>query len=101
MDLCLRARAAGIPTVLDPEPGLRHLGGPRHGPAYGGEPFELLARRRRSVVAENLGERARELDDAAQAVTFATRSIARAALGRDGGRERAQLAAVRRARRPA
>ena len=101
MDLCLRARAAGIPSVLDPSLALRHLGGHATRPAYGGEPHELLARRRRSVVAGNLGARARTLDDAAQALTFATRSLARAALGRDGARERAQLAAVRRARRAA
>lgn len=101
MDLCLRARAAGIPSVLDPSVALRHIGGHATRPAYGGEPHELLARRRRSVVAANLGGRARRLDDAAQALTFATRSLARVSLGRDGGRERAQLAAVRRARRAA
>ena len=27
LDLCLRARAAGVPTVLHPEVALRHLGG--------------------------------------------------------------------------
>jgi N-acetylglucosaminyl-diphospho-decaprenol L-rhamnosyltransferase len=101
MDLCLRARAAGVPSVLDPSVALLHLGGHATRRAYGGEPHELLARRRRSVVETNLGARARALDDAAQALTFATRSLARASLGRDGGRERAQLAAVRRARRAA
>src|SRR5205085_172986 len=38
MDLCLRARAAGIPTVLDPSVGVRHLGGHATRPAYAGEP---------------------------------------------------------------
>ena len=55
MDLCLRARAAGIPTVLDPRVRIRHLGGHATGPAYAGEPHELLARRRREVVAANRG----------------------------------------------
>lgn len=101
MDLCLRARAAGVPSVLDPGTRLRHLGGHATRPAYGGEPHDLLARRRRAVVEANLGPRARALDDAAQALTFATRALARVAAGRDAGRERAQLAAVRRARSPA
>lgn len=101
MDLCLRARAAGVPSVLDPGVALRHLGGHATRRAYAGEPHDLLARRRRSVVEANLGARAGELDDATQALTFATRALARAVLGRDGGRERAQLAGVRAARRSA
>lgn len=99
MDLCLRARTAGVPTLLDPTVALRHLGGHATGPAYGGEPHELLAGRRRAVVEANLGRVACVLDDAAQALTFATRALARAALRRDHGRERAQLRAVWRARR--
>ena len=50
MDLCLRARAARIPTVLDPTVRVRHLGGHATRRAYAGEPHELLARRRREVV---------------------------------------------------
>jgi N-acetylglucosaminyl-diphospho-decaprenol L-rhamnosyltransferase len=99
LDLCLRARAAGVPTVLHPDLVLEHRGGHATGPAYGGEPHELLARRRRAVVAANLGPRAARLDDAAQALTFATRAAARTALRRDAERERAQLRALRRARR--
>jgi GT2 family glycosyltransferase len=99
LDLCLRARAAGIPTILHPDLALEHRGGHSTGPAYGGEPHELLAARRRAVVRANLGARALALDDAAQAVTFATRAIARAALRRPAGRERAQLRALRAARR--
>jgi GT2 family glycosyltransferase len=98
LDLCLRARAAGVPTVLHPDLVLEHRGGHSTEPAYGGEPHALLARRRRAVVAANLGARAAALDDAAQALTFATRAAARAALRRDGSRERAQLRAVLRAR---
>jgi N-acetylglucosaminyl-diphospho-decaprenol L-rhamnosyltransferase len=97
MDLCLRARAAGIPTVLDPSVRLRHLGGHSTRRAYAGEPHELLARRRREVVLARRGRAARGLDDAAQALTFASRAAARRALGREAGRERAQLAAFLRA----
>ena len=98
MDLCLRARAAGVPTVLDPSVRVRHLGGHATRAAYAGEPHELLARRRREVVAANLGARAAALDDLAQALTFATRAAARRAGGREADRERAQLAAVLRSR---
>jgi N-acetylglucosaminyl-diphospho-decaprenol L-rhamnosyltransferase len=99
LDLCLRARAAGVPTVLHPNLAMEHRGGHSTGPAYGGEPHELLARRRRDVVRANLGARALAVDDAAQALTFATRAAVRTALRRDARRERAQLAALRTARR--
>ncbi len=99
LDLCLRARAAGIPTVLRPEIALTHRGGHSTGPAYGGEPHELLARRRRTVVGGRLGTRALALDDAAQGITFATRALGRRIMRRDARRERAQLAALRAARR--
>jgi GT2 family glycosyltransferase len=99
LDLCLRARDAGIPTILHPTLTLEHRGGHSTGPAYGGEPLPLLARRRREVIGRHRGTRALELDDAAQALTFATRAAARALLGRDPARERAQLRALRQARR--
>jgi N-acetylglucosaminyl-diphospho-decaprenol L-rhamnosyltransferase len=98
MDLCLRARAAGVPTILDPSVRVRHLGGHATRPAYGGEPYTLLARRRREVVGANRGRAALTRDDAAQALTFATRGLARRALGRPAAREAAQLAALREAR---
>ena len=51
------ARAArprrGIPTVLHPQLRIRHTGG--HATQRGGEPFELLARRRREAIAGTLG----------------------------------------------
>ena len=86
MDLCLRARAAGIPTVLHPEVDLTHTGGHSYGTA---QP-DVLARRRREVVGANLGRRAVALDDAAQALEFAVRSWR--------GRDRARLRALRAAR---
>ncbi len=94
MDLCLRARAAGVPTVLDPSVRVRHLGGHSTGPAYAGEPHELLAQRRRAVVTANRGATAAALDDLAQALTFATR----AAIKRNADRERDQLGALLRTR---
>lgn len=97
LDLCLRAAAAGVPTELHPEVALRHLGGTSTEPHFGGEPLALLARRRREVIAANLGRRALALDDAAQALTFATRALVKGR--RRGARERAQLAALRAARR--
>ena len=97
MELCLRARAAGIPTVLHPELRVRHAGG--HATLREGEPYELLARRRREAVGRTLGPRALALDDLAQAVTFATRAAGHTVLGGDAERPRAQLAALRRALR--
>ena len=88
MDLCLRARAAGIPTVLHPEVELTHTGA--H--SYGSADPELLARRRRAVVGAALGPRALALDDAAQALEFAVRAWRE--------RDRARLRALLRARRP-
>jgi GT2 family glycosyltransferase len=99
LDLCLRARAAGVPTELRPEVRLRHAGAHATRPVFGGEPHDLQARRRREVVGGRLGRRARAADDAAQALTFATRIAARRVLRRDAERERAQLRALLRARK--
>jgi GT2 family glycosyltransferase len=97
MELCLRARAAGMPTVLHPELRIRHAGG--HATLRAGEPFELLTRRRRAVVGATRGEVALRLDDAAQALTFASRAAAHAVVGGDARRPARQLAALMRARR--
>jgi GT2 family glycosyltransferase len=86
MDLCLRARARGIPTFLHPDLAIRHTG--RHSVRQ--EPFETLARNRRDVIERRRGRRARALDDAAQALTFATRALVK----RPNDRERAQLQAL-------
>ena len=97
MDLCLRARAAGVPTVLHPEVVVRHLGGRSTARAFGGEAFDLQARRRREVVGARLGPRALRIDDGAQALTFGLR----AAVGRERDRNMAALRALRAARRMA
>lgn len=95
LELCVRARAAGVDVELRPELRVRHHGAHATGPAFGGEAFALPARRRREVIARHLGRRALAIDDAAQALTFATR----AAVGRERARNVAQLRALMAARR--
>jgi N-acetylglucosaminyl-diphospho-decaprenol L-rhamnosyltransferase len=95
LDLCLRARAAGVPTVLEPRIEVGHVGGTSVARAFCGEAFALRARRRRQVVGARLGRRALALDDAAQALTFGLR----AAVGRERERNLAALRALRDARR--
>jgi len=92
MDLCLRARSQGLPTILHPDLAITHVGG--H--SRDREPFELLARQRRAVVRSRRGAIALAADDAAQLLTFATR----AAVKRPNDRERAQLKALLKAARP-
>ena len=65
LDLCLRA-APAVPTLLHPDVRLLHQGGHSTGP----DRLATEARRRREVVGDRLGARARALDDAAQALTF-------------------------------
>ena len=101
MDLGLRAAASGVPTILWPAVRLVHTGGTSTTAHFGGEPLDLKARRRREVVRADLGRTALALDDAAQAITFATRAGARMVLGRPSGRERAELRAWWRAVRRA
>jgi GT2 family glycosyltransferase len=96
MELGLRARTRGVPTVLHPDLRIIHTGG--HATLRDGEPLELIARRRREAVGATLGPRAQALDDVAQALTFATRAAGHALLGGDAARPRAQLAALRRVR---
>jgi N-acetylglucosaminyl-diphospho-decaprenol L-rhamnosyltransferase len=98
MELCLRARATGHPTVLHPDIVMTHSGGHSTGPALG-PAHALQAARRHAVVADVMGPRATAWDDAAQALTFATRAAGRRLLRRDASRERAQLEALRAARR--
>lgn len=75
LDLCLRAAERGVPTVYHPEVRLLHAGAHSTGPAYGGEPVELLVERRRAVVRERLGRRALTLDDAAQLLEHGVRAF--------------------------
>ncbi|MEA2168271.1 MAG: N-acetylglucosaminyl-diphospho-decaprenol L-rhamnosyltransferase [Solirubrobacteraceae bacterium] len=93
LDLCLRARAVGVPTVTAPDVVVRHAGSHSTRAAYGGEPYALLAERRRAVVRAQRGPAAGAIDGLAQALTFATRWAARRTGGRDAAREWAQLCA--------
>jgi hypothetical protein len=86
-----------VPTVLHPDVVVRHLGGRSTARAFGGEAFDLQARRRREVVAARRGARALRMDDGAQALTFSLR----AAVGRERDRNLAALRALRAARRMA
>jgi N-acetylglucosaminyl-diphospho-decaprenol L-rhamnosyltransferase len=95
LDLCLRAREAGVRTELHPDVVVRHLGGRSTGRAFGDEAFALRARRRREVIGARLGRRALAIDDAAQALTFGLR----AAAGRERERNVAALRGLRAARR--
>jgi N-acetylglucosaminyl-diphospho-decaprenol L-rhamnosyltransferase len=99
LDLGLRARDAGIESWFRPEARVIHHGAHSTRQAFGGEPYELLARRRRAVVAERLGKRRALVDDLIQATTFANRLALKSLARRDTRREREQLRALGRARR--
>ena len=98
LDLCLRAADAGVPTLLRPDVVLRHTGGASVGRALRGRDAVMRAQRRREVMASR-GRLALTLDDAAQAVTFGTRTAGRTLLRRGGAYEREQLRALLVARR--
>ena len=85
MELCLRA---DVPLVLRTDVALRHEGGHSTGESRIAEE----ARRRRAVIATQLGPRALRRDDLAQALSFARTAAWKP-------RSRAQLQALREARR--
>jgi GT2 family glycosyltransferase len=91
LELCLRARALGIPTIFEPSVALVHSGAHTSRGELKQERFDLQARRRREVILQQLGEGALRRDDRTQALTF----TARAALGRDPSRNKMLLAALR------
>jgi GT2 family glycosyltransferase len=93
LDLCLRARRAGVPTILHPDVSLRHAGAHSTGPAFGGEPVDVLVARRRHVVERNLGPHAGARDDLAQLLEHGVRGFR--------ARDRAFVREIVRARRSA
>jgi N-acetylglucosaminyl-diphospho-decaprenol L-rhamnosyltransferase len=99
LELGLHAGQRGVQTWLWPAARVIHHRAHATGRAYGGEPFERLARARHEAVRLRRGPAWAAVDDAAQAVTFASRGLLKRALGRPAGRERQQLAAVRTAHR--
>jgi GT2 family glycosyltransferase/glycosyltransferase involved in cell wall biosynthesis len=99
LDLGLRATDAGVETWFWPSARVIHRGAHASRRVFGGEPFGLLAARRREVVRRWRGERRQRVDDGAQLVTFASRIALRTLAGMPTQRERRQLAALLRARR--
>ncbi len=99
LELGLRAAREGVQTWLWPAARVVHHRAHASARAFGGEPFERLARARHDAVARGRGAGWARLDDRAQALTFTTRIVLRRLLGRSAGRERRQLAAVRGLRR--
>jgi N-acetylglucosaminyl-diphospho-decaprenol L-rhamnosyltransferase len=95
LELGLRATAGGVETWFWPDARVIHHRAHATAAAYGGEPFEVLARARSRAIEMTLGAPAAARDDRAQTALFASRAIVKAALGRDGAQERAQLRAVR------
>jgi GT2 family glycosyltransferase len=101
LELGLRAADAGVETWFRPDARVLHHRAHSSDRAFGGEPFDLLATQRRKVVRERRGRVRAGLDDMLQAATFADRVLLKSLARRDAGRERAQLRALRRARRAA
>ena len=96
----LRATDAGIETWFWPAARVLHHGAHSTRAAFGGEPFELLARRRREVVRKWRGGAAPGASTTAlQLATFANRWRSSALLGRPAARERRQIEALLRVRR--
>lgn len=99
LELGLRARDAGVETVFWPAARVMHRGGHSSLRVFGGEPFDLLAERRRSVVRKQRGAGRARVDDLLQALTFADRLLLKRLARRPADRERHQLRALLRARR--
>ena len=99
LDLGLRAADAGVQTWFWPAACVLHTRAHATRRAFGGEPVELLARRRRAVIAARRGPARARIDDLVQALTFTDRILLKTLAGRDTARERRQLAALRAARR--
>jgi N-acetylglucosaminyl-diphospho-decaprenol L-rhamnosyltransferase len=95
LELGLRAAGQGVETWFWPQARVRHRGAHSSARAFGGEPFELLAQARHDVMVRRFGARRAQLDDSAQAATFASRLTLKRALGQPAERERRQLAALR------
>jgi N-acetylglucosaminyl-diphospho-decaprenol L-rhamnosyltransferase len=99
LDLCLRAADQRVETWFWPYARVLHHEAHASGAKFGGEPVDLLAERRRSVLEERRGTGARDRDDLIQAATFANRIALKTLLGKSAIRERSQLRALLRARR--
>jgi GT2 family glycosyltransferase len=94
MELGLRAQRRGIETWLWPQARVVHHRAHATQAAFGGEPFDRLARARHDAVARAYGRRRAAADDVSQVVTFGSRIVLKRALGRPSARERRQLQAL-------
>ncbi len=83
LELGLRAAGAGVETWFWPAARVLHHRAHATAAAYGGEPFEVLARARHRAIAMTLGEHAACADDRRQAALFGSRALIKRALGRD------------------
>jgi GT2 family glycosyltransferase/glycosyltransferase involved in cell wall biosynthesis len=99
LELGLRARDGGVDTVFWPAARVVHSGGHSARRAFDGEPFELLAGRRREVVRARRGAGRGRVDDLLQLATFSDRLLLKRFTGRPAERERRQLVALLKARR--
>jgi GT2 family glycosyltransferase len=97
LELGLRAAEQGVETWFWPHARVLHKRAHSTEPAFGGEPFDLLAERRRAVIEQHRGS-ARK-DDLLQAATFANRIALKTLLRKPAEREKRQLRALRKARR--
>jgi GT2 family glycosyltransferase/glycosyltransferase involved in cell wall biosynthesis len=94
LELGLRATREGVQTWFWPAARVLHARAHTTARAYGGEPFERLARARHRAIALGAGARAARRDDLTQAALFAGRIAVKRTLGRDADRERSQLRAA-------
>jgi GT2 family glycosyltransferase len=96
LELGLRAHDEGVDTIFWPAARVVHSGAHSARRAFDGEPFELLASRRRDVVRDRRGQRRGRVDDLLQLTTFSDRLLLKRLTGRPAERERRQLAALAR-----
>ena len=99
LDLCLRAADIGVETWYRPDCRVIHREAHATRHAFGGEPSDLLAKRRRTVVGQRMGTAARRRDDAIQLLTNVDRLMLKKLSRRDASRETARIAAIRKARK--
>jgi GT2 family glycosyltransferase/glycosyltransferase involved in cell wall biosynthesis len=99
LDLGLRAAEQGVETWFWPHARVLHRRAHAANRAFDGEPFDLLAERRRAVIEERVGRRTRRRDDLVQAATFANRIALKTLLRKPTQREKRQLKALLNARR--
>ena len=99
LELGMRGGAAGVETWFCPQARVLHLDAHSTGPAFGGEPHDLLARTRRAVIGELRGPRAARRDTWIWLLTYANRIALKTLARRPTARERSQIRAQWRARR--